>query len=623
MAPDKKHKKEEKEDTKRDDLFSAMQLFSKMECEKPILTDSPYIKAVENKHQKELEALEEAIEKKRNELQAKIDAEHLREKNALENRLEELDHEILAQQYRFQQCEDRVHQAIEKLDRLYDQGIASHEKQMEALEQDQACRTNVVMDKIKMMRREIAKLTPEIGLLDGKLQTARRTIYNPEQAFRIQQGIIDDLHARIQENASIFNREEKQLQQDAKDQDTVLADALDALEQDLEDVKRQLAQMKEPYERQITELKRETQQAQIQPGQIEPERKKLHGDVKRLKDQWKALRGNEEDQLQATLVIKDEKVIQGRDRLLNQRNNFFNERTRLADIMADLNARILDKQRELSFENQHFSEKMHAKEKELSDMEDGHSNKLEERTERRKKRVEEVELLEQEKEKRRHLELNLLGTKEDKLRESFSIKKEHIQGAIDEGKKRIQDLLDELGNPQDKQMVQIQALEQELAEVQRQRKFTSDLRNFVKTVAKREAGLLQEKAYCLKKAYADQCTASQKELNLLQEAKAKMDKNFDRQSILGEEKFTKATYKLNNVTEKMQRYIENLSTEIKRLERKRYLLLDEHKTQEEGIRDVIAKDEAYLESEREKLHEQMEEERADFNEIVDELNEKI
>ena len=608
-----------------DGRAAPLQLFAvnKSEEEQPATIQSLSIQAVEWKHQQELEALEEAIEKKRGELQARIEVEHMKEKSALEDKLQQLDHEILAQQYKFQQCEDRIEQAIQKLENDYERTVVAHDKQMDTLEQTGRSGTDDSVAKIELVRGDYEKLTPEIARMDGKLQTARRTAYNASEAASIQRGVMEDIQEKMKVNTEDFEKEERNMEEDAKEQDVVLADALENLEQELQDTRRQLNRLREPYEKRLNEIRKQIQKIQTSPGQLDLERKKLKSEVRRLKEQWKGLRGNEEDQLEATINTKDTKALQGRERLLNQRNAFFNDRTRLADSIADFDSRIFEKQKDIDQAKETFEDRMKAKQKEMADAEEAHTNKVNERIERRQKRIEEIELLEQEKEKRRNMELNLLSTREDKLKESFDIKKSHIQDAIEEGNKRIKDLLEDLGNPMDKQLVHLQDLQRELVEVKQRRDFLSNMEKFTKSVGEREIGLIQQEGQNLKKYYSDQSSGKQKELNSLKESDAKMDREMEKQNALGEERFNKATAKLNNLTDKMQKYLENLTNEVKRLERKRFLFLDEYKAQQEGIRDVIAKDETFLETEREKLHSEMEKERAEFNDAVADYNEKI
>ncbi len=585
---------------------------------------SASIRAVEWQHQKDLQNLEEAIARKRNQLRAKIEMDHMKEKAKLETKIQALEHEILAQQHRFRSGKDKLEKQVDKYTGEFNSDREAHEKDLDRVAQTERNRTQDVMNKISMTRTERERLVPEIGRLEGQLQTVYGAGSGDDSdATRIPRGILDDLRNKLEETQAFYSKEEQRLESDAREQIDVLMDEINNLDQELQDERQHGDETHQTQVSRLNELRLQVQKGNKGPIQFDEEKAKLVEEAGHLKTEWRSLRGNEEEQLEATVQVTDQKRVLGREKLLRQRAEYFVQRQAMSQAINDVMAKIYDKQKEIDYATQMFQDRVRIKEKELADNEEFHANKMDERTDRRNKRLQELEHLEQEREKRRVLEATLLGTKEDKLRESFAVKKNHIISAINEVEQRVKEVLDELNTPQEKDTVAIAEVQCQLADVQQRRTFIADLKNFATNMAKKEIDLMDEEGQSLKRSYTDQMAAKQRELANLRQADAKLAKDLDRQAALGEQRFAKATGKMANATSKMQEYIENLSNENIRLERERQLLQEEYRSQQDGIRETIVADEEYLEKERAKTHDLLEKEREQFNKHMEDINQKI
>ncbi len=589
---------------------------------------SASIRAVEWQHQKDLQNLEEAIARKRNQLRAKIEMDHMKEKAKLEAKIQGLEHEILAQQHKFRNGKDQRDKLIEKFTSELNQDQVAHEKDLDRAAQTERNKTQDIMNKIAMVRTERERLVPEIGRLEGQMQIAYGSgapggNSEDNEFTRIPRGIADDLRNKLEETQAFYNKEEQRLESDAREQVDLLMDEVNNLDQELADERRHVEETQQSQAARLNELRLQNQKGNKGPIRFDEEKAKLIEEVSELKDQWRGLRGNEEEQLEATVQVTESKRTQGRERLLRQRADYFVERQNMAEMVNDIAAKIYEKQKQIDTAMQMFQDRARIKEKELSDLEDFHAAKMQERTERRDRRLQELENLEKEREKRRNLESTLLSTKEDKVRESFAVKKNHIMGAILEAEQRVKDVYDELNTPKEQDVQAIGEVQCQLADVKQQRAFLADTKNFAVSMAKKEIELMQDEGLSLKRSYADQMATKQRELESLKHADAKLAKELERQAQRGEDKFNKATQKLSNATNKMQEYIDNLSNEIARLERERQLLQEEYRAQQDGVRQGLVEDEQNLEKERARIHELIDKERGEFNQNMETMNKKI
>ncbi len=619
---EQKMEKEEKEGKRLEEVCE--NLVKEGNFDATMAIESASIRAVEWQHQKDLQTLEEAIARKRNQLRSKIEMDHMKEKAKLDGRIQQLEHEILAQQHKFRSNKDKKEKEVAKYTEEFNNDQEVHEMDLDRVAQGERNKTLDILNKIAMTRTERERIVPQIGKLDGQLQTVYEAGKGEnDDATRIPRALADDLRDKIEETEAFYMKEDQRLEADAREQIDVLMDEINNLDQELQDERRHIDEAQATQATRLNELRLQIQKGSRGPIQFDEEKAKLIDEVSDLKEQWRGLRGNEEEQLESTVQFTEKKRIEGREKLLRQRAHYFVERQNMTQGLNDIMAKIYDKQKQIDNAKKMFQDRVEVKQKELEDAEQLHAERMAEKSERREKRLQELEHLEQEREKRRQLELSLLATKEDKLREGFAVKKNHILNAIKEAEQRVRDVLEELNTPQKKDTAAIGEIQSRLGEVQQKRVFIEDLTNFAKSISNKEIDLMNDEGENLKRNYAEQMAQKQRELQELQNAHAKQRKDLERQAALGEQRFAKSTAKLINATSKMQEYIENLSNEISRLESERQLLADEYASQQEGIRHAMVKDEENIQKERIKMHEQLEHEREQFAKSLENLNAKM
>ena len=590
--------------------FLANQEKQEKACQAVISTVS--IQKLESEHREELNALEEAIERKRNELWEKIETEHLIEKRTIEKKIMDVDHDLLTQQYKFQQLGDQLTAETGRAEGEYRQALTDHNKELDFLQTSQKTRIEAAYDKISDVQDEIQEIYKGIACIDGHLKTAQKVAVDAGEAKRIMTGVINNLRARMKESEAAFIAERKAMQDESTEQTDVLKEAIEAQEIDLEKQEKESLALDEPHKKRLTTLQTQIGHVTLNRGQIPYEKQNLKKELKKLKEEYRNERGNEDNQLEQLRAEKERKNQEGREKLLEQRSGFSAERVNLCDQMADISDKMLLLQTEADKSTELFQEKIRKKRLEIEAAWENHDNKISERRERRKKRLAELEVYAENRVKRRKMEIQLLEAKEDKLKQTFNIMKSHIQSTVDDCNQRIRDLLVDLNNPEDKQLIKLQEIEDKKLAIDQKREFINQLVTLAKEDAQREVCLIQDSWKDLEKESSDKLAQAEKDLQVLKQKDCDMDKDAEKQACLDEERFKKATDKLQLVTDKMAHYIDNLRPEVKRLEICRQTLLDLYKEHRKGVTDIMSNGEKYIEDERERLHNELAKEKEYF-----------
>jgi hypothetical protein len=582
----------------------------------------PTAEDLENAHEEDLDLLEQAIAEKRMQIAAQIEMDHAATKANLQRKIEQLEHARLTQQHNFRSAYYKLQQKLEELNVQYERGLEEHQRELERVATQEKTTTQMVLNKIASVRSERERIAPELGRLDGALQLALSPELDRDEA-RIERGILLDLTRKLQDTVQNNAADEQQLQNIAIEDMDILMDEINNLEQELAEERQLNEESRQTQTNRLNDLRAQIAKAKSGPVDFDEEKKRLQEEVDALKLHWQTLRGHIEEKLQHTLDKTEKKKAQGRAKLMQQKAELFLERNMLGDLVKEANAKVFEEQKKIDEARQFFEERVKIKTKELNDQEDWHAERMIERTNRRDKRIKDLDMKEQERAKRRTLEIQLLKNKEQKIDELFNIKKGHLNDAIVEAEERIREVEHDLNKPSKEMSKTIAASQCSLTDAVQRKTYLIEEKKLMKNIAKQELDSIQKEAETLRHSYNEQVEDKHKELVAIRHARDKQVKSNEKRLSGLDHKFGKQIEKLAMNNEKLETYIENLGKEVDRLERERAVYKEEYATQQEGIRQAIVEDETHIEKERDRIHQELERDRERHDRAVDDANTKI
>jgi hypothetical protein len=585
---------------------------------------SPTMRAAEWDHRRELQMLEEAIERKRNELKAHIEREHEAQKARLVAQLQSREHDLIALDYDFRSRCDKLMALKERLALDRETRIADHGQAVARLEESHNSATECIFSTVEAEIELNWHLQPVEAQLEGRYRLiglCPRS--NANEKNGVLQQTLKSLRLRIRHTSDLHDEELDELASELKQRELRWKEKLHRLDEELECSQAELIKVEPLLQKTLRDLESDVRRFEFTPMPRESAlRQKILRDVDCLKKRLKELSSSSLSVEE--FFSKREKVSdQAQEKIIKQKNSFFEERNGWATRCATLARRSAMLDENERHREQVVFRRLQALEQLLCEAEVRHSALMNRKKEAHCKHLDELQRHQKDKETHLAHQLDLLERRTSSSRETFNHRLNLMKTELSDSNQRVEELTAEVRGRDEQKDEFLHAIECCLAETLERSRFFRAMLDGLKEDSKRELAVLQDALNNFQSSFEDQRMAKEYEITTLKDVLASFEKKIEAREAEKRSQLEASTAKGKEQVDSLNAFMQDVSHAIEWMEERRCALTALVEEERETANARSAASRTLFEEERERLHRNVSQERELAAKCVVQFNAKI